>query len=276
MKILIMKALGQVMIGSVAVIGLAVTACKKDAAKPKDEVVVPDTSSKYKLAWSDEFDGSTVNTKNWNFDTGHATSGWGNNEKQYYKAANASIADGNLQITARKDGTGADEYTSARMTTLRKYDFTYGKVEARMKLPEGLGLWPAFWMLGSDMASVGWPKCGEIDIMERINNEIWISGAAHWDKAGHSASSKKINTTPTVYHVYGVEWDKEAIRWYIDGQLYHQVSTKDNVDDTDEFHKPFNILLNLAVGGNWPGQIIDDTKLPAVMLVDYVRVYKEK
>jgi beta-glucanase (GH16 family) len=271
------------------VIGLMVTAlpvfmaCKKNTITTAEEVVVtpPVPEVKYELDWADEFEGTTLKVANWTPEIGYNIGG--NAEQENYQAANIAVADGHLQITAKKQQIGVSGYTSGRINSFNKKDFTYGKIEARMKLPRGQGLWPAFWMLGSNMRArggqpgVGWPACGEIDIMEAINTEIWTSAAAHWAKPDgtHTSSGNKINTTPGEYHVYSVIWTKETIKWYIDDKFYNGLWIKDGKGSTSEFHLPFNIIFNVAVGGTWPGQVIDDTKLPAVMLVDYVRVYKE-
>ncbi len=266
-----------------ATIVLFVSACKKD--KPVDEEVPLPTvvETKYELAWSDEFDGTSLNMTNWTHDVGYGT--WGNVEQENYQIPNVTVADGNLQITAKKEKIGStpSNYTSGRIHTLNKREFTYGKIEARMKLPKSQGLWPAFWMLGVNMRArgttpgVSWPACGEIDIMETINTELWTSAAAHWatPNGSHTSVGNKLNIAQNEWHVYSVEWNKENIKWFVDGRFYNGLVIKDGVTSTSEFHLPFNIILNLAVGGEWPGQTIDETKLPATMLVDYVRVYKE-
>ena len=232
----------------------------------------PADTSAYKLVWSDEFNGTSVDTLNWNFETGG--NGWGNNEQEYYQAANATESNGYLVITAKKETVGTNGYTSARMTTQNKKQFTYGKIEARIALPVGQGLWPAFWLLGSDISGVGWPACGETDIMEHINTDSLIYGTIHWDNNGHVQYGGNVPSSPSDFHIYAVTWDKTAIRWYIDGVQYKEANIRDNINSTEEFHKPFFIILNLAVGGNWPGQNIDDSKMPASMYVDYVRLYQ--
>lgn len=224
------------------------------------------------VVWADEFDGTAVNTSNWTFETGGG--GWGNNEQQYYQAANATVANGNLVITAKKQRVRGNKYTSARLKTQGKREFTYGKIEARIKLPLGQGLWPAFWMLGANINTVSWPACGETDIMEHINVENKTYGTIHWDNNGYASYGGNVTTTPADYHVYAVEWDAAAIRWYLDGVQFHEANILNSINSTDEFHKPFFILLNMAVGGNWPGQTIDESKLPASMYIDYVRVYQ--
>ncbi len=250
--------------------------CTKSSS---DSVVVPppvpppaaDTSS-YQLVWSDEFDSSAINTGNWNFETGG--NGWGNHEQEYYQKPNAAVENGNLVITAKKETVGSNGYTSSRMTTQGKKEFTYGKIEARIKMPVGQGLWPAFWMLGANINTLSWPKCGEIDIMEHINADSIIYGTTHWDNNGHVQDSKNMPSSPSVYHVYGIEWNATSIQWYIDSSMYH---TSDiTVNSTEEFHKPFFLLFNFAVGGDWPGQAVDDSLFPAKMFVDYVRVYQKK
>ena len=231
-------------------------------------------SGNYQLVWSDEFNGSSVDTSNWNFEIGG--NGWGNHEEEYYQKSNASIEDGNLVITGKKEAVDYREYTSSRMTTQGKHEFLYGRVEARIKIPVGQGFWPAFWMLGADIPSVGWPSSGEIDIMEHINVDSLIYGTLHWNKNGHVQSGDTLVSTPSSYHVYAIEWDASSIRWYIDNIKYHEVNIRDKVNNTGAFHKPFFIILNLALGGDWPGQKIDNNKLPAKMYVDYVRVYQKK
>ncbi|SNR34752.1 carbohydrate-binding protein [Hymenobacter mucosus] len=224
----------------------------------------------YQQVWADEFNGSI--SPDWVFETGGG--GWGNNEKQYYQRANATVANGNLLITAKRETVGGMTYTSARMKTQGTREFKYGKIEARMKLPLGQGLWPAFWMLGANINTVSWPACGEIDVMEHINAENKVYGTVHWDSNGHAEYGGNIITTPQDYHVYTVEWNASAIRWFVDGTKYHEINIANGTGNTEEFQRPFFLLLNLAVAGNWPGQTVDESKLPATMYVDYVRVYQ--
>ncbi len=255
---------------------LLFTSC---SAASKDKPPVTDTvpttiPATYKLVWSDEFDGSAVNTADWNFETGGG--GWGNHEQEFYQAPNATLADGNLVITGKKEDAASSHYTSSRMTTQGRHEFLYGKIEARIKIPVGQGIWPAFWMLGADINTVSWPACGETDIMEHINADSLLYGTLHWDNNGHQQSGNSVTYMPSQYHVYAVEWDATSIRWLLDSVEYHKVNIYNNANSTDECHKPFFILLNLALGGDWPGQTIDDSKLPALMYVDYVRVYQKK
>lgn len=227
--------------------------------------------AQWQLVWSDEFNGSIG--PSWVFETG--AGGWGNNELQYYRRENATIENGALVITARRENFGGASYTSARMKTQGLKTFRFGRIEARMKLPNFLGAWPAFWMLGANLPQVGWPASGEIDIMEHVNAENRVYGTIHWQDANNRYASYGGNTATTVtdWHVYAVEWDTNAIRWYVDGTKYHEVNIANGVNGTDEFQKDFFLLLNFAVGGNWPGFNVDNAALPAKMYVDYVRVY---
>lgn len=166
-------------------------------------------------------------------------------------------------------------YTSARIKTQGLKSFTYGKIEARIKVPSGQGLWPAFWMLGSNIDTVGWPKSGETDIMERVNNNAFVNGTVHWDANGHAEYGQVSgNLDFSQYHVYSVEWDANYIKWFVDGNQFNAFYIENGTGNTEEFQKPFFILLNLAVGGNWPGSPNASTAFPAQMLVDYVRVYQ--
>lgn len=232
------------------------------------------TDTGYQLVWSDEFNGSAVDTTNWGFEIGGE--GYGNHEQEYYQPKNATVENGNLVITGKKETVGKNHYTSARMLTKGKHEFLYGRFEARIKIPVAQGFWPAFWMLGANIDSVGWPKSGETDIMEHINTDSLIYGTLHWDNNGHVQKGDTLQSTPSDYHVYAVEWDSSSIRWYLDTIKYHEVSIANNINSTEEFHKPSYLLLNFALGGDWPGQKIDDSKLPAKMYVDYVRVYQKK
>ncbi|MBW6411126.1 glycoside hydrolase family 16 protein [Clostridium weizhouense] len=231
-------------------------------------------SNEWKLVWSDEFNDRNVNTSNWTYDIdGH---GWGNNELQYYtdREENARIEDGNLVIQAKKEDFNGSKYTSARLKSEGLQEFTYGKIEARIKLPSDKGLWPAFWMLGANMSSVKWPNCGEIDIMEHVNTENKIYGTLHWNDKGAQSFGNKFEVDVTEYHTYSIEWNPNTIKWFVDGVQYEELSIANNITGNDEFHKPFFILLNLAVGGNWPQDPDLSTNFPAKMYVDYVRVYK--
>jgi beta-glucanase (GH16 family) len=229
---------------------------------------------KSELIWSDEFNynGQPESAK-WSYDTGYIA----NNEKQYYtqiRSENAIASNGNLLIIARKEQWKGFAYTSARLISLGKFSFRYGTVEARMKLPVGQGIWPAFWMLGSNITSLGWPKCGEIDIMEHINSVSTLYGTAHWDNNGHVQSGGTTPCDVTKFHNYAVEWNQDSIRWLLDGNRYYGLCIRDSVNSTSAFHKPFHILLNLAIGGDWPKDPDSTTVFPDTVFVDYVRVYR--
>jgi beta-glucanase (GH16 family) len=241
----------------------------------------PAKAQSWNLVWSDEFNGTSVNTSSWTFETGGG--GWGNNELEYYtNGQNASVSNGVLTIQARKESGGFScwygtcQYTSTRMITKGKREFTYGRIEARMALPSGQGTWPAFWMLGSNISSVGWPKCGEIDIMEHINSEAMVHGTIHWDSNGYANyGGPSGNIDVTQFHTYAIEWSPSSIKWFLDGAQYWEANIQNSINGTEEFHRPFFIILNLAIGGNWPGSPNSSTAFPANMKIDYVRVYQQ-
>ncbi|WP_425456964.1 RICIN domain-containing protein [Cohnella terricola] len=238
----------------------------------------PKANAAYTLVWSDEFDGPTINTNNWAFEIGTGSGGWGNNELQYYtnRSDNARIENGNLVIEAKRESYGGMNYTSARLKTQGKKSFKYGRIEARIKLPNGQGLWPAFWTLGADIATVNWPRSGEIDIMEHVNNENNTYGFIHWDANGHvSYGGPSQSFDVTQYHVYSIEWTPSAIKWFVDGVQFREANIANNINSTEEFHKEHFLLLNMAVGGNWPGSPNASTPFPSKMYVDYVRVYQD-
>lgn len=231
------------------------------------------SAQSWQLVWSDEFNGSVG--PDWVFETGNGSSGWGNSELEYYRRENAAIENNALVITAKREDFGGYRYTSARMKTQGRKTFKYGRIEARMKLPSFMGAWPAFWMLGANLPQVGWPSSGEIDVMEHINAEDKTYGTIHWsDASGQYAQyGGDIDIPVQDWHNYAVEWDANAIRWYVDGSKYHEANIEGGINGTDEFHKDFFLLLNFAIGGNWPGFNVDESHLPAKMYVDYVRVY---
>jgi hypothetical protein len=160
------------------------------------------------------------------------------------------------------------------MKTQGHKSWKHGRIEARIAMPRFMGVWPAFWMLGDNITSVGWPACGEIDIMEHINNENIAYGAAHWYFNGQADYSGDTSATVTDYHVYAIEWDDQYIQWFVDGGKFHEINIDGGINGTEAFHKKFFILLNMAIGGTWPGYNIDNSAFPANMYVDYVRVYQ--
>lgn len=244
------------------------------------------------LVWSDEFDGaagSAVDSAKWGFDVGGG--GWGNKERQYYTNTSDNAAldgAGNLVITAKKSTLkklrcwyGRCGYTSARILTKGKFSQAYGRFEARIKVPHGQGIWPAFWMLGSNIDAAGWPVCGEIDIMENIGREpAIVHGTIHGPgyngaKGIGSPYALTSGAFSDAFHVYAVDWEPNRIRWYVDGNLYQTRTPSDLPAGTAwAFDHSFFIILNLAVGGNWPGDPDSTTTFPQRMLVDYVRVYR--
>ena len=239
------------------------------------------SSSESPYLWNDEFD--TIDTTKWTFEIGTGASGWGNNEWQYYtgRSENAYVQDGILHIRANKEDYEGAKYTSARMITKGKFNFTYGTVEARIALPMGKGIWPAFWMLGENIDAVSWPACGEIDIIEAVNDESIVYGTNHWQSEGNQADygnntndfhGAKKELDITQFHNYKMVWNSEVIAMYVDDFKYHEISIKENAGGTDAFHKPQFFLLNVAVAGNWPGFEVDDAQFPNEMLVDYIRV----
>jgi len=234
-------------------------------------------SQNWQLIWSDEFNDQNINTNYWNFEIGNGNWGWGNNELQYYtsNSDNIFLADGYLNIVTRNENYNGYNYTSARIKTQDKFDFKYGKIEARIKMPLGKGLWPAFWMLGSNISTIGWPNCGEIDIVEHVNNEPYVHGTIHYDMWGHNYEGGNVLTNPSEFHLYALEWDEQQIKWYLDNEIYHTEYINNNTVSREEFHEPFFILLNLAIGGNWPGSPDNSTNFPAYYIIDYVRVYQK-
>lgn len=230
--------------------------------------------SPWNMIWNDEFNGNILDPTKWTPETG--ASGWGNNEWQNYTntANNIQFYNGQLHIVARNDGPPGLQYTSARLITKNNFSFKYGRVTGRLQIPTGQGIWPAFWMLGANIDQVSWPSCGEIDIMEHVNNEARIHGTTHWNNGGWTSNSGHIDTSVGGFHEYMVEWDSLRVKFFMDGQLYHEHLINSSNGSFDEFTKPFFLLLNVAIGGNWPGYPDGTTTFPASMDVDYVRVWQ--
>ena len=229
------------------------------------------------LVWSDEFEASNLDPTKWDYDIGQGSWGWGNNELQYYtnSISNVMLDNGYLKITARNEQFGAANYTSARIKSKGLFEFMYGRVDARIQVPIGQGLWPAFWMLGGNIDNVSWPQCGEIDIMEHINTEAIIHGTHHYNNNGHQYSGGSAVCNAGEFNVYSIEWSPLSIKWFLNDSMYYEADISSNSVSKEEFHEPFFFLINLAVGGNWPGSPNASTQFPSVMLVDYVRVYQE-
>ncbi len=241
----------------------------------------------WQLVWQDEFEGfagESPNSANWTYDIGTGNNGWGNQELQYYTDRQENIyldGENNLAITARRESFGGMPFTSARIKTQGLFEQAYGRFEARIKMPWGPGIWPAFWMLGNDIETVGWPQTGEIDIMEyRGQQPNLINGTVHGPGySGGSAVTKTFGFTnnrfDVDFHVFAVEWGKNYLRFYVDEVLYQEIKPED-LPGQWVFDKPFFIILNVAVGGNYVGFPTSQTPFPQTMLIDYVRVYKEQ
>lgn len=226
----------------------------------------------WQLVWSDEFTNSI--SSDWVFETGNGSDGWGNRELEYYRRENATVQDGKLVIAAKRESFGGYNYTSVRMKTAGKKSWKYGKIEALISIPSFQGSWPAFWMLGE---SGNWPASGEIDIMEHVNTGSDFHGTIHWADAGggHASYGQSTNSSTSGFHKYTIIWTEASIKWFIDDVQYNEANIANNINSTEEFHKNFYILLNFAIGGNWPGFTVDNNAFPANMVVDYVRVYQQ-
>jgi beta-glucanase (GH16 family) len=243
----------------------------------------PTTYPGYTLIWSDEFSGNALDLNTWNQEVGNGSGGWGNNELEYYKDSpkNTFVSNGNLIIEARKETQGTYSYTSGRMTTQNKKSFRFGRIDIRAKLPVGQGLWPALWMLGTNISSAGWPACGEIDIMELLGSiPSFAYGTLHWSSiSGVHVSKGAHYTLPSgdfskEFHVFSIIWGENYIQWFVDDDKYLDIS----ISDLGVAPYPFNasqfLIFNVAVGGNWPGSPDNNTKFPQRMFVDYVRVFQ--
>lgn len=259
---------------------------KKESTAPEEKENEWDITG-WELIWQDEFDGSIIDLSKWE----HEVNGWGggNNELQYYtdRDTNSFIENGHLVIQALRETyigpDGTREYTSARLRTLNKGDWKYGRFDIKAQLPFGKGLWPAIWMLPTDWVYGGWPASGEIDIMELLGQEPnVVYGTLHYGGSPpnnvHSGTSYKLPSGyfSNDFHVFTIEWDTTEFRWFVDGKLYQ---TQNNWYSTGHpypapFNQRFHLLLNVAVGGNWPGNPDGRTVFPQKMIVDYVRVYK--
>jgi beta-glucanase (GH16 family) len=234
------------------------------------------------IAWHDEFDGPELDLKNWTFDIGG--NGWGNQEWEAYtdRPENVRIENGMLVIEAREEEAtfSGRPYSSARIKTQGLHAWQYGRIEARIKLPYGQGIWPAFWMLGENIGSKGWPGSGEIDIVEFIGREadhlyatVHAPGYFGGDGVG-SNITVSADSLKNDFHIYAIEWEENEIRWYFDDQQFFKITPED-VPDQWIFDHPFFLILNLAVGGGWPGYPDKTTVFPQFLYIDYVRVYQK-
>lgn len=280
-----MKYLNNVLLLSLAVAVSCNNKKEEDAPSTPEEVVPVVEAVESNLIWSDEFEGESLNTDDWRFETG--ANGWGNNEWQHYtNGTNADVSDGKLIITAKKTGPGQQvgDYSSTRL--LSKQTFKYGRVEIRAKMPDnqGNGLWPALWMLGEDIGTTGWPDCGEIDLMEYVSyNPNHVVQTIHSVANNHSNGTQistgelPLETIEEAFHNYGLIWQEDKLEFYLDtpDTITLTIDRPANFDNNNwPFNKEFFFILNIAVGGNWGGlQGVDDSIFPAKMEVDYVRVY---
>lgn len=247
-----------------------------DFPVPASGYTTPTSYAGYQLVWADEFKSATL-SNDWTHEIG--ANGWGNNELQYYRPENTFMVENEyLVIEARKENFQNAAYTSSRIITKDKKIFKYGRIDIRAALPKGRGVWPALWMLGQSFSSVGWPACGEIDIMEVLGQEpSKLYGTAHWDNNGQHASYTGSTTLSTgdfnaSFHVFSIIWDSQKIRWYLDDVKFHEIDTTPAA--LSEFQKDHFFIFNIAVGGNWPGNPDPSTTFPQRMIVDYVRVFQ--
>ena len=233
------------------------------------------------LVWADEFEGEAVDLNNWTYDLGNGDWGWGNNELQTYtnSSSNSFVADGKLFIVAEKVGENA--YTSARLKTLDLQEFQYGRIDVRAILPKGQGIWPAIWMLGANYPDVGWPACGEIDIMELLGHlPGTIHGTAHWGMDWPNWTHQGLSTSiypenfDEEFHVFSIDWSEDNIDFILDDEVFFNINPNMMNGQPYPFNDPFFFILNVAVGGNWPGNPDASTVFPVFMAVDYVRVYQ--
>lgn len=245
---------------------------------PSEGLQSPNSYAGMTLVWQDEFPGTSLNMANWSYETGGT--GWGNNELQFYRPDNTQVKDGYLIITAKREPFQGREFTSSRLITKDKRAFQYGRVDIRASLPRGQGMWPALWMLGSNFSTVGWPACGEIDIMEMIGGagrERTVHGTVHWQNNGSHANfgrpySLASGTFHDKFHVFSIVWDQNSIRWFVDNVQYNVVDI--TPAELSEFRNSFFFIFNIAVGGNWPGSPDATTTFPQHLIVDYVRVFQ--
>ncbi|HRV54040.1 MAG TPA: glycoside hydrolase family 16 protein [Mangrovimonas sp.] len=232
-----------------------------------------------KIVFEENFDGTSLNENVWNYELGNGCPnkcGFGNNERQTYTKQNAQVEDGYLTITATKEG---DNYYSARLNTKDKIEFQYGTVEVRAQLPTGKGMWPAVWMLGHDISEKGWPLCGEIDIMEYVGREpnTAFNTLHTQDSHGNSKNSKKtvIQDLEQGFHVYKLNWSQDKMDFFVDDELLYTFKAEERTEAIWPFDKPYFLILNLAVGGNFGGPEVDDSIFPREFVVDYVKVYQD-
>jgi beta-glucanase (GH16 family) len=239
----------------------------------------PDHYNGMTLVWQDEFNGDVLDTTNWNYETGG--NGWGNNELEYYQSNNTTVKGGYLIIQAKQEDVDGRNYTSSRLTTQGKKSFEYGRADIRAVLPKGKGLWPALWMLGNSISTVGWPTCGEVDIMEMVGGtsggDNTVHGTSHWNNNGDQSDTGQASLSDNKifaddFHVFSVVWTATSITYYLDDIPYHTTDT--TPDSLSAFRASFFFIFNVAVGGDWPGSPDATTVFPQQMVVDYIRVFQ--
>ncbi len=266
---------------------LAVTIQDNDTVLPEqiqtdaEGFVTPVNHPSMTMVWADEFEGTVLNASSWTYEIGNGCDvgicGWGNNELQRYTNSldNSKLENGRLVITSRKEG--ATNYTSARIKTQEKRVFTHGRVDVRARLPKGQGIWPAIWMLGTNITTVSWPNCGEIDIMELVGHQPKVvHGTVHFFDGSYKFSSSSTSLSAgdfsDQFHVFTIMWDFNKIEFFVDNKLY-KTFTNAGIQNYP-FNNPFFFIMNIAVGGNWPGSPDDTTVFPQEMVVDYIRVFQ--
>jgi len=235
------------------------------------------------MIWSDEFDGEKLDESFWTYEIGNGDWGWGNNELEFYRKDNTSIIDGNLVIEAKEEAFNGFDYTSSRIITKDKFEFQFGRVDIRAVLPEGQGIWPALWMLGANIGQVGWPKCGEIDIMELLGHKpSEVHATVHYADPGGERIMKG-NSTKLLegqkfseeFHVFSIIWKEDGIEFFLDDVKYHEVTRASlGAQNPYPFNDPFFFIFNVAVGGEWPGSPDGTTVFSQHMIVDYIRVFQ--
>lgn len=267
----------------VLVLFLAFAACGTKDVK-EQATIIETASGKWEMVWNDEFDYQGLpDSTRWSFDTDGNAWEWGNYEQQWYTAnrlENASVENGLLSIKAQKEDWETKQYTSARLRTLNKGDWKYGRIEVCAKMPKGKGTWAAIWMMPSEDKYGAWPKSGEIDIMEQVGSHPdTIFSTVHTGAFNHIINTQVGDTLPTLgatekFHTYVLEWEEHELRSYVDDQLYFTFTNNGEGSDAWPFDQKFHLLLNLAIGGSLGGEI-DDSLLPHEYQIDYVRVYKK-
>ncbi|MFM6935157.1 MAG: family 16 glycosylhydrolase [Flavobacteriales bacterium] len=259
---------------------ITVTIGGTTSGAPTTGYSTPLSYANYSLVWNDEFNGTTLSS-DWTFDIGTGSGGWGNNELQYYNNQNYLVDNGYLEITAKNQAFNSQLYTSTRLKTQGIKSWKYGRIDIRAALPYGQGIWPALWMLGDNISTVGWPACGEIDIMELVGgsgaNDRTVYGTGHWSDNGTHAQQGGNKVLPSgkfsdEFHVFSIIWNQNSITWLVDDVPYNTLNT--TPAGLSEFQEKFFLIFNVAVGGNWPGNPDGTTVFPQTMYVDYVRVFQ--